>query len=65
MTIILICGLRCLKEEANGHDTCLVYISKIGFLNPVTFVVGTHWNGLIEAIPMCPATYVPSINECV
>ena len=26
--LILIGSLRCLKEEGNVHDTCLVYISK-------------------------------------
>ena len=26
---------------------------KVVSLFPVTYVVGTHWNCLIEAIPMC------------
>ena len=36
----------------------LVYISKYGFLISEPYVVGTHCNCLIEAIPMC--TY----NRC-
>ena len=41
------------RGKANGHDTCLVYISKYVSLISVANVDGTHWNCLIEAIPMC------------
>ena len=40
------------RGKTNGHDTCLVYISKYGSLISVTYVVGTHLNCLTEAIPM-------------
>ena len=34
------------------------------FLFLVTYVVGVHWNCLIEAIPMCvPTTYVFSKTD--
>ena len=39
---MLIGSLGCLKEEANGHDTCFVYISKWVSLISVTYVVGKH-----------------------
>ena len=39
------------RGKANGYDTCSVYF-KIRFLILVTYVVGAHWNCLIEAIPM-------------
>ena len=41
------------RGKANGHDTCLVYISKYVSLISVANVDGTHWNCLNEAIPMC------------
>ena len=47
------------RGKANGHDTCLVYISKNVSLISVTYVVGTHWNFLIEAIPMCTYNIMP------
>ena len=42
------------RGKANVHDTCLVYIyiSKYVSFISVTYVSGTHWNSLIEAIPM-------------
>ena len=39
------------RGKANVYDTCSVYF-KIRFLILVTYVVGAHWNCLIEAIPM-------------
>ena len=44
------------RGKDNGHDTCLVYILKYVSLISVTYVVGTHCNCLLEAIPMC--TYI-------
>ena len=41
------------RGKANGHDTCLVYISKYISLISVTYDVGTLWNCFIDAIPMC------------
>ena len=36
------------RYKANGHDTCLVYISKyVCLIISVTYVVGSHWNCLI------------------
>ena len=40
------------RGKANGHDSCLVYISKLDSLISLTYVVSTHWNCIIEAIPM-------------
>ena len=40
-----------------------VYPKKVCFLFSVTYVVGIHWNCLLEAIPMCPYSICLSINE--
>ena len=47
------------RGDANGHDTYLVYISKYVSLISVTYVVGAHWNCLIEAIPICTYNICP------
>ena len=52
--IILIGSLRCLKE-AQTMDMILglnVNLNLVSLFS-VTYVVGTHWNSLYEAIPMC------------
>ena len=43
------------KRKANGFS---VYF-KIGFLNFIPYVVGTHWNCLMEAIPKCTYNICP------
>ena len=41
-------------------DMIAVYcIIQIGCLLSVTYVVGTHWHCLIEAIPMCTDNICP------
>ena len=43
-------------------DKCIFQISS---LISVTYVVGTHWNCLIEEKFQCtPTSYVHSMNEC-
>ena len=46
------------RGKANGHDTCLVYISKYVSLISVTC-------GSLRQFQYAPATYVNSINECI
>ena len=41
--------------KCNEHVEC--------FWSSLTYVVGTHWNCLIEAIQCVPTTYVNSLNE--
>ena len=53
--LILIGSLGCLKE-VKTMDMKLgkcKFPKKNTFLFSVTYVVGTHWNCLYEAIPMC------------
>ena len=57
--LILTGSLSCLKEAKRLDMISKKKVSvnfKINFLIFGSIVVGTHWNRLIEAIPMCTYT---------